>query len=145
MNLNLPWRIWICRGEFEFAAVNLNLPRWILNLPWWIWICRGEFEFAAVNFKFALVNLNLDLPWWIWICRDEFEFAVTVVGHRTKLPFLWQTFKSKTNLSFWWQNFFTTEKLFNQSVGGGTPLAEDDGVAGSDSFIDPIFSGLCPF
>ena len=97
MDLNLPWWIWICWGEFEFAEVNLNLPQWIcrgeflfavasLNLLWWILICLGEFEFTLVNlklpqwiwtccrdheFEIAAVNLNLQL--WIWICHGEFE------------------------------------------------------------------------
>ena len=51
------------------TVLNWRYMGWNLNLPWWIWICRGEFEFAVVNFKFAVVNLNL--PWRIWICRGE--------------------------------------------------------------------------
>ena len=47
---------WICRGEFEFAVANLNLP-------WWIWIFRGDFEFTVMNFN---------LPRWILICRDSY-------------------------------------------------------------------------
>ena len=43
---------WVCRGEFEIAAVNLNLPQRI-----WIW--RDEFRFAAVK---------LNLPWCTWNC-----------------------------------------------------------------------------
>ena len=78
MNLNLPsefefavvglpqW-IWICRGEFELALVNLNLP-------WKILICCSKFEFCCGEFEFAVVNLKL--PQWIWICHGEFEFAM---------------------------------------------------------------------
>ena len=62
---------WICRREFEFDVVNLDLPQWI-------WICRGEFEFAEwiwiCGGEFAAVDLNL--PWWIWTYLGQSEFAV---------------------------------------------------------------------
>ena len=54
----LPWWIWFCRDEFEFAVMNLILP-------WWIWFCRDEFAFAVTD---------LLLPWWLLNCRDWFCF-----------------------------------------------------------------------
>ena len=58
MNLKLLWSILIFRGEFEVAAVNLNLPSEFevavvnLNLLWSI-------LFAVTNFELATFNLNL--------------------------------------------------------------------------------------
>ena len=101
LNLHIQWRIWVCRGRFEFAMANLNLSRWIwiccrkyfgefdfamvnLNLVWRIWIFRSEVEFSVANLilprsmwicrgelEFSVLSLNL-LQWWIWICRSEY-------------------------------------------------------------------------
>ena len=119
VNLNLTWKIWICRGEFKFpwwiwiSVVNLNLPSEcefaMVSLLQWTWICRGEFELALVKlnlpqriwicrckFEFAVVNLNFDvanlnLPWWIWNCQSEFEFAMV------NLNLLW-----RISILPWW-------------------------------------------
>ena len=54
VNLNLLWRIWTCRGQFKFIVVNLSLL--------WL-ICRSELEIAAMNLnlpgEFGSAELNL--------------------------------------------------------------------------------------
>ena len=103
----MQWRIWVCRGRFEFAMANLNFSRWIwiccskffgefdfamvnLNLVLRIWIFRSEVEFGVANLilprsiwicrgEFELSVLNLNLLQWIWICCGEFEFATVNV------------------------------------------------------------------
>ena len=127
VNLNLPWWIWICRGEFELAVVNLNLPQriWIcpdefkfdvvnLNLPWWIWNCRSEFDFGVVNLdlllwiwicrgEFAVVNLNL--PCWIWNCHSEFDFAVVNLNCHGEFKIYGQPTSVTTKLIYSRRNF----------------------------------------
>ena len=105
---------------------------------------RNALLFGAKFLIICLISAAKFLP------RGKTFFLETKFLTKAKLPFSWQTFESKANLSFWWQNFFTAAKRFIQSVynlggGGGEALGEDNRAAGSDSFIDPIFPGLCPF
>ena len=129
VNLNLQLWIWICHGEFEiygdpqvsrqnfkffpqYFIVRSKIFNYLLNH------CKTFFLAAKLSSSRQNFLTKAKLPHQGKTSspRQNFLTKAKLPHQGKKLLFSWQTFKSKANLSLRWQNFFTTAKLFIQSV-----------------------------
>ena len=156
LNLNLQLWIWICHDEFEIHC-DPQMPRQnflihgkTLNSFHNTLLFGAKFLIIWAthfnNCKIFFLAARLSSSWQNFLPHGKTFFLTAKLSSsrqnfltKAKLPFSWQPFKSKANLSYSWQNF-----SWNMCTTFGAPLGEDDGEVGSDSFIDTIFSGLCP-